>query len=149
MPNSPDPATAFIDWLATLLGAGPEAEHRRILPEQPTDLHSAVERLPTTVVERIGGYDPHPGVDLVRLNCDTWATGPDPYTARAAALARAEDIRRAVRIELPATWLGEAENGIWVARTTVVAAPTIRFWDTAAPVRRAQATYELVVHTPL
>lgn len=150
MPNYPDPIEAIIGWLALHLGAAPDGEHRRILPEQPADLHSAVERLPTTVVERVGGYDPHPGVDLVRFNTDTWATGPDPMWARAAALARAEDIRRAVRVEMPGTWLGDPDNGgIWVARTAVVAAPTIRPWDTAAPLRRAQATYQIVVHTPL
>lgn len=145
MPNYPDPVTALIDWLAELLGAGADGDHRRIVPEQPTDLLSAPEHLPTHVVERIGGYDPHPGVDLVRVNVDTYATGPDPHKARTAALERAEDIRRAVRIELAGTDMG----GIWVARTRVVAAPTIRFWDTGAAIRRAQATYELVIHTPL
>lgn len=145
MPNYPDPVTALIGWLAELLGAGPESDHRRIVPEQPTDLLSAPERLPTTVIERIGGFDPHPGLDIVRVNADTYATGPDPHAARSAALARAEDVRRAVRIELPCSDMG----GIWVAKTTVVAAPTIRFWDTGASIRRAQATYELTVHTPL
>ncbi len=147
MPNYPDPVTALIDWLVVTLPAGPGEPIRRILPEMPTDLvRPGVDgSLPCAVVERIGGHDPYLGVDVVRINVDVYSLGENPMGARAAALARAEDIRRAIRIQLP----GRRAGGIWVSKTSTETGPTIRPYDSLHQIRRAQAAYEVVLHQPI
>ncbi len=147
MPNYPDPVQALIDWLVQTLPAGPGELIRRVLPEFPLDLvrPGAGGSLPCAVVERIGGFDPYLGVDVVRVNVDVYAVGPDPMQARAAALARSEDIRRAIRVQLP----GKHMAGIWVNKTSTETGPTIRPYDSLHQIRRAQAAYELTSHQPI
>ncbi len=147
MPNYADPIVALIDWLTTVItvarDATSDAGYRRLLPEDPDTM--PVDDLPLGVIVRVGGHDPLEGLDVVRLNVDTYCTGPDPFAARSAALARAEDIRRAVRLWLPGQWMGD----LWVSRTRTESAPTIRPYDKSRTVRKAQAVYELRLHNPI
>lgn len=139
MPNYANPVRAFIDWLVVTLPVGPAELSRRAVPEMPDDLVRAGigGSLPCHVVTRIGGSDPLLGLDVVRLNVDTYALGPDPMQAQDAVLERAEDIRRAVRLVLP----GKRMGGIWVNRTSTETAPTIRPYDSRNQIRKAQAAY--------
>ncbi len=147
MPNYADPATALIDWLTTVItvarDATTDAGYRRLIPEDPDTM--AVDDLPLGVIVRVGGADRELGLDVVRLNIDTYCTGPDPYAARGAALARAEDIRRAVRLWLPGQWMGD----LWVSKTRTESAPTIRPYAQTQAIRKAQAVYELHLHNAL
>lgn len=147
MPNYADPTVALIDWLTTVIvvarDATADAGYRRLIPEDPDTM--PVDDLPLGVIARIGGADRELGLDLVRINIDTYCTGPDPFTARGAALARAEDIRRAVRLQLP----GRRMGGLWVSKTRTESAPTIRPYDKSRAVRKAQAVYELRIHAPI
>ncbi len=147
MGNYPDPVQALIDWLVLTLPAGPGELIRRIVPEFPPDLMRPgnAGSVPCAVIERIGGHDPSLGVDVVRVNVDLYTFGPDPMQARAAALARAEDIRRAIRIQLP----GKRAGGVWVNKTITETGPTIRPYDSRHQVKRAQAAFTLTLHSPL
>src|SRR5688500_11116861 len=103
MPNYAVPVRALIGWLTTVIDVGhdvtSDAGYRRLLPGEPDMM--PVDDLPLGVLRRVGGRDPHLGLDVVRVNVDTYCTGPDPFAAEDAALDRAEDIRRAVRLWLP------------------------------------------------
>lgn len=149
MANYPDPAQALIDWLVATLPAGPGKAIRRIVPEMPLDLirPGASGSLPCAVVNRFGGFDPLPGVDDASLDIDVYCLGPDPMQARSAALARSEDIRRAIRLRLTGVQLGI--GGPVVSRVRTVSAPAIRPYDSLGQVRRAQASYQLRLHSPL
>ncbi len=148
MPNYADPATTVIDWLTTVIDVGydvrPAEGYRRLLPEDPGAIN--VDDLPLGVLTRVGGYDPHPGLDMVRLNIDTYCTGPDPMAARTAALVRAEDIRRAVRLWLPGALLPFDGGDVKVSKTVTESAPQIRPYGSRQAIRKAQAVYGIWFH---
>lgn len=147
MPNYLDAETAFADWLAVELEAGPTGTHRRVVTEIPSDLFTQTG-MPCHVVARIGGADVALGLDVARLDVDTYATGPDPLQSRAAVLARAEDVRRAVALRLKGRTIGGI-GGAFVSRVRVESAPTIRPYDSRNQVRKATASYELRLHRPI
>ncbi len=142
MPNYADPVEAVIGWLPTVIDVAADSRtgYRRLLPEDPEGIR--VEQLPLAVLIRVGGNDPYLGLDVVRLNVDTYCTGPDPYAARSAALARAEDIRRAIRLHLPGAFLGDLK----VSKTTTESAPQIRPYGSKRQIRKAQAVYGIWLH---
>ncbi len=147
MPNYPDPAEALTTWLADIFDAGPHSEYfRRIVPELPADLFTDTG-LPCVVVNRYGGHDPIPGIDDCAVDLDVYCTGPDPYAARVAALARSEDLRRAIRVRLPGVQLGI--GGPVVSRIRTISAPTIRPYDSRHQIRKAQASYSIRLHSRL
>jgi hypothetical protein len=147
VPNYADPADAVIGWLTTVIDVGadvrPDEGYRRLLPEDPESIQ--VDDLPLGVLVRVGGFDPHPGLDMVRLNVDTYCTGPDPFAARSAALARAEDIRRAVRLWLPGALLPFDDGDVKISKTVTESAPTIRPYG-SRQIRKAQAVYGIWFH---
>ncbi len=142
----PDVEALLCNWLVERLQAGPQGVHRRIVPEVPDDLITDTA-LPCSVIERIGGYDHVIGLDVCRINVDTYTTGPDPLQARSAALARAEDIRREIRLHLVGKTLSLA--GPVVSKVVVVSAPTIRPYDSRHQIRKAQALYQISAHASL
>lgn len=144
MANYVDPAQWLCDWLIHDLGAGPDTPFRRIVPETPPDV-AVPNSLPCAVATRIDGADPHLGLDIAVLDVETYATGPDPMRARAAALDRAEDIRASLRLRLT----GRAFQGVQVSRLVVSAAPVIRPYDSRNQIRKAGAVYTLHLHRPL
>lgn len=145
MPTYVDAETALRDWLVEHLDVGPTStRHRRVLTELPGDLFSP-KGMPCHVIERFGGADDLLGLDVVRVNVDTYATGTDPQETRAVAIARAEDVRRAIRLYLPRQTIG----GAFVARAATVSAPTIRPYDSRNQVRRVQAAYQIYLHRPI
>lgn len=147
MPNYPDIETLLAAWLVDWLGAGPASPTlRRVVSELPDDLFGG-NATPCAVIERFGGYDTIPGLDIARVNIDVYCLGPDPLQAREAALARGEDIRRAIRLNLTGRTLGL--GGPVVSKTVVMSAPTIRPYDSRRQVRRSQAAYELRLHHPI
>lgn len=142
-----DVEQALCDWFATHFTAGPTGTHRRFVPEVPQDLFSPTG-MPCHVVTRVGGPTLYPGFSEVRFDVDTYATGPDPLQARAAALARAWDVCRAILLHLPGQTVGGL-GGAVVARRRVLTEPTIRPYDSRNQVRRAQALYEARLHAPI
>ncbi len=144
MPTYVDAETALCDWLATVLEAGPHGLFRRVVTELPEDVFTDTG-MPCVLVERIGGADNIPGLDIVRVSIDVFCTGPDPLQARAAAIARGEDVRRAIRLVLP----GRSIGGAFVNKTTTESAPTIRPYDSRYQVRRSQGAYGIWLRCPL
>lgn len=149
MPNYPDPATALITWLVAALPAGPGQLLRRIVPEVPLDLlrPGNAGSLPCAVIARYGGSDDVPGLDDAAIDVDVYSLGTDPMQAREAAIARAEDIRRAIRVRLPGVQIGV--GGPVVSRVRVISAPCIRPYDSLGQVRRAHAAYSIRFHSAL
>lgn len=144
MPNYPDVEQLLCDWLADILEASPTGLHRRFLPEVPSDLVSSTG-MPCHVIERFGGADTVPGLDVARINIDTFATGPDPVQARAAARERAEDVRRVIVLHLA----GKVLAGASISRVAVMSAPTIRPYDSRNQIRKAGASYQISIHRPI
>ena len=142
----PDVEQLLCDWLIARHGAGPDGLFRRIVTEVPPDM-LAFGATPCAVLERFGGADSVVGLDNPRVNVDVFCAGTDPLVARAAALARGEDIRRAIRLHLVGTALGPF--GPVVSRVRVESAPTIRPYDSRNQIRRSQAVYEIRLHSRL
>lgn len=141
---------ALCDWLIAILDAGPTALHRRVVTEPPDDLLAAAA-LPCHIVTRIGGPTIVVGLSEPRLDISTYATGTDPHTARAAALARANDVHRAIVLYLPNQHIGgvDGAGGGFINRVWVDTEPVIRPYDSRNQIRKAQAVYRFRVHRPL
>jgi hypothetical protein len=138
VPNYPNPARLYVDWLAT----NTPATANRWLTAVPDTLTAD---LPIVVATRYGGNDPHIGLDIANLDVNVYATGTDPMQAEDAALDRCEDVRRTTRLHLP----GRLAAGVWVNRVRIIAAPTIRPYDSAGQVRRAHMAVALTLHQPI
>lgn len=148
MPNYPNPRKALVDWLVVTLPAGPGELIRRIVPEMPTDLvRAGPTGMPCVVVNRFGGFDPLPGLDDASLDVDVYCFGTDPMQASDAALDRSEDVRRLLRWRLTGVQLGI--GGPVVSRVRTISAPAIRPYDSLGQVRRAQASYQVRLHSAL
>lgn len=148
MPSYPDIERLLCDWLLDWLPVGPDEDFRQIQPEPPTDMFTH-PGMPCVVVERIpgGGGDRVMGLDVARINVDVFCTGPDPYAARAAAIARGEDVRRAIGLHIVGKVLGD--GGPVISWRRVVQEPVIRAYDSRDQIRRTQAVYALGIHSPL
>lgn len=147
MPSYPDIEQLLCDWLADQLPAGPEENFRQIKPEPPADMFGT-PGMPCAVIERIpGGGDRIPGLDVARISVEVYCTGTDPHTARAAAIARGEDIRRVIALHVVGKTLGD--NGPVVSWRRTVQAPVIRPYDPRGQIRKTQAIYDLGLHAVL
>jgi hypothetical protein len=147
VPTYVDAESALVNWLAVILDAGPTGTFRRVVTELPGDVFSNTG-MPCVLVERFGGADHLPGLDVVRLSVDVYCTGPDPLQARAAAIARGEDVRRAIRLHLPGRTIGGL-GGAFVSKVVTESAPTIRPYDSRHQVRRSQASFAVYLHNRL
>lgn len=145
MPNYPNPTRLLQTWFADMLDTGPDGTFRRWLTSTPVDLH-VVENLPTVVLTRYGGADGVVGLDDCNIDANVYCTGPDPMLAEDAALERAEDIRRAVRLWLVGTVLGD-EGGPVVSRIRTISAPTIRPYDSRHQIRKAHYAFAMRLHS--
>lgn len=145
MPTYIDAETALVGWLAEVLDAGPHGLFRRVVTELPEDVFTDTG-MPCVLVERFGGADDIPGLDVVRISVDVFCTGPDPLQARAAAIARGEDVRRTIRLQLPGKTIGGTG---FVSKVVTEAAPTIRPYDSRYAIRRVQASYAIHMHNRL
>lgn len=147
MPRYPDIERLLCDWLLDWLPVGPEQDFRQVQPEAPDDMFTH-PGMPCVVVERIpGGGDRVPGLDTARLSVEVFCTGPDPHAARAAAIARGEDIRRAIGLHIVGKTLGD--DGPVVSWRRIIQEPVIRPYDSRGQIRRTQAIYALGIHSPL
>ncbi len=138
MANYPHAARAYLTWLATKT----PSTANRWLTSTPTNL---TDDLPIVVCNRYAGADTHVGVDVVHLDVNVYATGPDPMLAEDAALDRCEDLRRVTRLHLP----GRLAAGLWVNKVRTITAPTIRPYDSAGQIRKAHMAVALHLHTPI
>jgi hypothetical protein len=138
VPNYADPATLLLTWLA----ATTPSTARRWLTEPPDDM---IADLPIVVANRYSGADDLPGLDIAHIDLDVYATGPDPHAARAAALDRAEDLRRTIRRSLA----GAVIAGVAVQRVRTITAPTIRPYDSRGQIRRAHQAVQMWLHRPI
>jgi len=147
VPNYPDIETLLCDWLASKLPTGPDALFRRWVPEVPGDMFASSTGTPCVVIERYGGSDDIPGLDVARVSIDVYCAGPDPLLSRAAAKARGEDIRRVISLSIVGQTLGL--GGPVVSHRRILQAPTIRPYDSRAAIRRSQGSYEIRLHSTL
>lgn len=104
----------------------------RVVTELPADL----ETVPVLQVTRIGGADSLPVLDVANVDVDTF--GP----SREAARDLAEEVRAALRFELP----GSVIEGALVAEVTTISAP--RWVPYGNPnVRRFVASYRITIRS--
>jgi hypothetical protein len=147
MPRYPDIERLLCDWLLDVLPVGPEEDFRQVQPETPADLLT-YPGMPCVVVERIpGGGDRVPGLDAARVSVDVFCTGGNTHEARAAAIARGEDIRRAIGLHIVGKTLGD--GGPVVSWRRVIQEPVIRAYDSRDQIRRTHAIYAFGIHSPL
>jgi len=122
----------YADVERLLVGWLGEQCNCRVVTDLPADLEKWV---PLLQIQRIGGSDPRPGLDIVGLDVDAY--GPD----RGSAIELAEDARHALRFELPGTQL---ENAV-ITRVDTTEAPSYRPYDNTE-LRRFGGTYRVIVH---
>lgn len=120
-----DTERILVAWLSAQLAC-------RVVTDLPADLE---KRVPLLQIQRFGGADVAPGLDVVSLDVDSY--GPD----RGSAIALAEDARAALRFELPGTQI----DGAVFTRVTTIEGPAFRPYDNTA-LRRFGATYQIYVH---
>lgn len=109
-----------------------------VCTELPPNLYGVVKDGPVHVVERLGGADEVPGLDVARVVWDTYGVGRDG-TQQAA-----ERIRRAVRMSLP----GRTFSGCTFSETKTISAPR-KFDYRDRQIYFFSATYQLKVHCPI
>jgi hypothetical protein len=127
----PDPATLLVAWAtATITGL------TNACTEVPTNLVQTLAAGPTHVIERFGGTDPLPGVDVATIAVDTYAG------TRAGAITAAETLRRALREQQ-----GRAFAGVRFSRVATISAPTRRPFGSRSVVL-VGASYQLTLHCP-
>ncbi len=129
MPNYPDAPTLLIAWAKNTLGVT-NACH-----EAPTNLVQTLAAGPLHVIERFGGADRLPGLDVAHVSVETYGAGRD------GTLAAAETLRRAL-IGLQ----GRALSGVTFSRVATISAPTRRPFDSRSVVL-VTATYQLTLHS--
>lgn len=132
MPHYADPVEVLIAWASDFLPS------ENVVDELPSHLVAVLAKGPVHVVERFGGADDVPGLDIARIAWDTYALG------RSGALAAAERVRRAVRMTLP----GRTVMGCTFSKTATISAPTRRDYRHAQIVLFT-ASYQLTIHHPI
>lgn len=131
MPNYPDAATLLIDWAKDVLDVV-NACH-----ELPTNYAQTLEGGPLHVIERFGGGDTVPGLDVAHVAVATYGVG------REGTLHAAETLRRGL-FDLR----GTARSGVAFSRIATISAPTRRPFDSRQVVL-VTAVYQLHLHAPL
>lgn len=131
MADHVDAEQTLIDWLKAVLG------YVNVTDELPTNLVDLCRTNPVIVVERFGGNDDTPTIDVARVDVDVYAN------SRAGAKLHAERIRTAFRTRLAGSRTATAAMG----RVSTISAPTAAPYDSQASVRRFTAAYQIVLHT--
>ncbi len=126
-----DVETLLCGWLKTTLHVD------SVIPELPYNLEFV---LPTIAVERFGGADDTITLDQANVDVDVF------HVSRAAAKTLAEQVRKALRVTLPATTFADVTLGsVTVSRVQTISAPSIAPWDNSQ-LRRATAAYRISLH---
>lgn len=128
MPNFPDAATLVITWAKDALGVT-NACH-----QLPTNYAQTLSDGPVHVVERFGGADRLPGLDVAHIAVDTYGMG------RAGTLDAAETLRRGLIL-----LQGRAVNRVTFSRVATISAPIVRPFDSRSIVL-VTASYQLTLH---
>ncbi len=129
MPNYPDPAELLIAWAkATLLVVN-------ACTELPTNYIQTLKDGPVHVIERFGGADRLPGVDVAHMAVEVYATTRD------GAMTAANTLRRGLRNQQ-----GRAYAGVTFSKVATISAPTRRPFDSRSVVL-VTAAYQLTLHS--
>lgn len=113
-----------VTWLTPRLGV-------RVVTDTPAEMAKA---LPLVQVTRYGGADGQPTLDRVQLDVDCYTDN------RRTALQLAEQVRDALRFDLPGTTV----DGALVCAVDTIGAPAWRPFDVTG-VRRFGASYRLII----
>ncbi len=125
----PDPATLLVDWAkATLLVVN-------VCTELPTNYVQTLAAGPVHVIERFGGADRLPGLDVAHMAVDVYATTRD------GAMNAANTVRRGLRNQQ-----GRAFAGVTFSKVATISAPTRRPFDSRSVVL-VTASYQLALHS--
>lgn len=125
-----DVETLLINWLTTSLG------YKYASDELPTNLVDLLRTDPVIVVERFGGSDQTIGLDVARVDIDTYGN------SRAGAKLHAETIRAGMRLHLTK----HVHAGTVVSKVETISAPTHAPYDSKRAVRRFTASYQVTLH---
>ncbi len=125
----PDPAKLLVDWAKTTLLIV------NACTELPTNYVQTLKDGPVHVIERFGGADPLPGLDVAHMAVDVYAT------TREGAMTAANTVRRALRNQQ-----GRAYAGVTFSRVATISAPTRRLFDSRSVVL-VTASYQLTLHS--
>ena len=128
MPNYPDAASLIIAWAKDVLDVT-NACH-----ELPTNYAQTLKDGPLHVIERFGGADRLPGLDVAHLSVSTYGMG------RAGTLHTAETLRRGLH-----DLQGTARSGVTFSRVATISAPTRRPFDSRTVVL-VTASYQISLH---
>lgn len=129
MPNYPDAATLLIHWAKEELDDATNACH-----QLPTNYVQTIATGPVHVIERFGGADRLPGLDVAHVSVSVYGAG------RQGTLLAAETLRRGVR-----GLQGRALAGVAFSRVATISAPTVRPFDSRSIVL-VTASYQLTLH---
>lgn len=127
----PDPALLLIAWAKATL------DITNACTELPTNHLQALRDGPIHVIERFGGADRLPGLDVAHVAVDVYAPTRD------LAMTEAETFRRALRNQQ-----GRAYGGVAFSKVATIGAPTRRPFDSRQIVL-VGASYQLTLHAPL
>lgn len=127
----PDPAALLVAWAKATLDV------TNACTELPTNYIQTLAAGPLHVIERFGGADRLPGLDVANVAVDTYAT------TREGAITAAETLRRALRNQQ-----GRAHAGVRFSRVGTISAPARRPFDSRSVVL-VTASYQLHLHAPL
>jgi hypothetical protein len=121
----PDVEKLLATWLPARLSV-------RVVTDTPSNL---AQVLPVIQVQRFGGAETAPGIDIANIDVDVYAA------TRSAANTLAERARYALTLSLP----GRQVGGATISRVATISGPSWRPYDNTA-LRRVGATYQLTVH---
>lgn len=135
MPNYPDAAALLVDWAKGSLPAPRAGLTVNACHDIPTNLAQVLATGPCHVIERVGGADRLPGLDVATVAVDTFGEG------RTGTLAAAETLRRALIV-----LRGRPLAGVMVSQVATISAPTRRRFDSRSIVL-VTATYQVTLHS--
>jgi hypothetical protein len=125
-----DVEALVIDWLKTRL------EYRYVSDELPPNLVDLLRTDPVHVVERFGGSDQTLGLDVARVDIDTFAN------SRAGAKLHAETVRSGLRLYLTK----HVYAGTVVSKVETISAPIHAPYDSRRAVRRFTQAVQITAH---
>lgn len=128
--NFVDIEALLIDWHKTVLG------YINVSTEEPTNLVDLTRTNPVIVLDRYGGADRVPTIDVARVDISVYANSLD------GAKQHAETIRAAIRTRL----VHRIHGGAVVARVETMSAPMRLPYDSRNLVRRVGASYQITTH---
>ncbi|HLL69019.1 MAG TPA: hypothetical protein VK453_25390 [Micromonosporaceae bacterium] len=134
MGNFVDVPDLLIDWHKTVLGYANvvEADSTTL----PTNLLDLLRTDPVITIDRFGGNDVTPTIDVARVDIDCYAN------SLAGAKLHAGAIRTAIRTAL----VGHMFGGAVVLRVETLSAPTRLPYDSRSVVWRFGGSYQVRTH---